>query len=106
MKKNTIAAIIIISMFVSLFHSCKKVDKDEIDATICVREYGTSKPLANATIIITRGSPASGVGTGEVERLTTDENGICEYKKKVDGDYFYYAEAKRLVILIIINRIV
>ena len=74
--------------------SCKKVKQDEIDAGIYVKEYQTGTPLANAKVVITKGAPASGIGTIEVATLFTNSDGKVDYNaENLDEDYMYYAEA-------------
>ncbi|MBK7856301.1 MAG: hypothetical protein IPJ79_16690 [Bacteroidetes bacterium] len=75
------------------FTSCKKVKNNQADATIYVKQYKTNAPIANAKILITRGKPGSGFGSSIVDTLYTDANGKASYKKTLDEDYMYYAEA-------------
>ncbi|MBK7854265.1 MAG: hypothetical protein IPJ79_04575 [Bacteroidetes bacterium] len=75
------------------FTSCKKVKNNQADATIYVKQYKTNAPIANAKILITRGKPGSGVGSSIVDSLFTDASGKASYKKTLDEDYMYYAEA-------------
>jgi hypothetical protein len=72
--------------------TCKKVKNNEIDASIYVKQYKTNTPIANAKILITRGTPGSGIGSTVVDSLFTDANGKATYNKTVDKNYMYYAE--------------
>jgi hypothetical protein len=83
----------IFSFSIVVFAGCRKVKDNEIDATIYVKQYKTNAPIANAKILITRGTPSSGIGSTVVDTLFTDSNGKAIYDQAVDRDYMYYAEA-------------
>ena len=86
-------AFLILFFVITVFAGCKKVKNNEADATIYVKQYKTGTPIANAKILITRGRPGSGIGSSIVDSLFTDSNGKASYKKTLDEDYMYYAEA-------------
>ncbi len=93
MKKSVFHSIIFLISFLLLQSGCKKIDNNEADATIYVKEYKTETPIANAMVLITRGRPGSGVGSSVVDTLFTDSNGKAGYGKTLDAKYMYYAEA-------------